>query len=159
MLEATLGAAIFLEDKALYSKTMSLFAQRVPAYIYLTSDGPLPVPGRGNKDDEDSIIDFWYGQKVFNVSGLTQETCRDYRHASYGMASISHIAETSRIQGIDLWDPKYDFGARMAAAIELHATYDGGWAQLPNWLCGGEIPLSMDPGRPVLNALPIDNPC
>lgn len=124
---------------------MSKFAGRVPAYIYLTSDGPYPVPGRGVKDTPAALIKYWQGQQYFNISGITQETCRDYAHTSYGISSISHIAETSRIQGEDLW--LTNLGVRVAAALELHASFETGQEPIPDFICGGHIERSMDPGK------------
>jgi hypothetical protein len=143
MMESAIGAAVFLEDASVWEKAMSLFSARVPAYIYLTSDGPLPVPGRGIKPDPASIIKFWHGQDIF-VDGLTQETCRDWAHMSYGIASISHVAETARIQGNDLW--KTQLGTRIKAALEFHSPFQTG-TQIPTWLCNGTIGRSMDPGE------------
>jgi hypothetical protein len=43
---------------------------------------------------------------------------------SYGMASISHVAETARIQGNDLWQTSV--GTRVKAAFELHSLFETG---------------------------------
>lgn len=42
MVEAGIGIGVFLNDRAVYDKAVALFRNRVPAYIYLASDGPLP---------------------------------------------------------------------------------------------------------------------
>jgi hypothetical protein len=144
MMEAAIGAAVFLEDAAIYEKAMSTFAARVPAYIYLTSDGPLPIPARGIKTDPASIIKYWNGQTIYNTSGIAQETCRDFAHTSYGISSIGHVAETARIQGNDLWTTA--LGTRIRAALELHCPFQTG-TQIPMWLCNGTIGRSMDPGK------------
>ncbi|KFY39370.1 hypothetical protein V495_05981 [Pseudogymnoascus sp. VKM F-4514 (FW-929)] len=152
MMEASIGAAVFLEDRALYTASMSKFAGRVPAYIYLTSDGPLPVPGRGISNTKDAIIKYWFNQATFPVSGITQETCRDFAHVSYGISSMAHVAETSRIQGEDLW--KTELGTRVGAALELHAPFLTGDKEIPEWLCKGAIGRSLDPVlEPPYNAL------
>lgn len=143
MMEASIGAAVFLEDRALYTASMSKFADRVPAYIYLTSDGPLPVPGRGIGTTKDAIIKYWFNQPTFPVSGIMQETCRDFAHVSYGISSMAHVAETSRIQGEDLW--RTELGTRVGAAMELHASFWTG-REIPEWLCNGTIGRSLDPG-------------
>ncbi|MFI6097686.1 alginate lyase family protein [Lentzea sp. NPDC051213] len=98
--EAIMGIGVFLDDKAIYDRGVSLYRARVPAFIYLNSDGPLPktVPSN-NLNTRDKIIRFWHNRSTF-VSGLTQETCRDFVHTGYGLSSISHVAETSRIQGV-----------------------------------------------------------
>ena len=143
-MEASIGAAVFLEDKDLYTQSMSKFAGRVPAYIYLTSDGPYPVPGRGVANTTEAIIKYWFNQATYPVSGITQETCRDFAHVSYGISSMAHVAETSRIQGVDLW--KTELGTRVQAALELHSPFNSGESAIPQWLCNGVIGRSLDPG-------------
>lgn len=144
-MEAAIGAAVFLEDATLYEKSMDLFAQRVPAYVYLTSDGEYPVPGRGIDNTTDAIVKFWYNQETYPVSGISQETCRDFAHFSYGIASMAHVAETSRIQGVDLWET--DLGVRVEAALELHTPFITGDKEIPEWLCNGEITRTMNPSK------------
>jgi len=144
MIESTIGAAVFLEDAALYEKSLGLFSGRVPAYIYLTSDGKYPVQGRGRINTAAEIIKFWHNQKTFPISGITQETCRDFAHTSFGISSISHIAETLRIQGMDVWRST-DVGARVKAALELHTALDSKEKPIPKWLCNGTIPDTMNP--------------
>lgn len=145
MMEAATGAAVFLEDADLYETSMDLFAKRVPAYIYLTSDGSHPVAGREIDDTVSGIVDFWYNQKDFQASGSTQETCRDLAHTSYGIASISHVAETSRIQGTDLWQT--NLGSRIEAALELHSPFVTGEKAVPSWLCGGSLERTLEPSK------------
>ncbi|KAF5544593.1 hypothetical protein FMEXI_6422 [Fusarium mexicanum] len=144
MIESTIGAAVFLEDAALYEKSLGLFSSRVPAYIYLTSDGEYPVQGRGGINTTAEIIKYWYNQKTFPISGITQETCRDFAHTSFGISSISHIAETLRIQGMAVWRST-DVGERVKAALELHTALDSKAKPVPKWLCNGTIPDTMNP--------------
>uniref|UniRef100_A0A0C4DI85 Alginate lyase domain-containing protein n=1 Tax=Fusarium oxysporum (strain Fo5176) TaxID=660025 RepID=A0A0C4DI85_FUSOF len=118
MIESTIGAAVFLEDAALYEKSLELFSGRVPAYIYLTSDGKYPVQGRGGINTTAEIIKFWHNQKTFPISGITQETCRDFAHTSFGISSISHIAETLRIQGYHARTARQLFTATVALAMD-----------------------------------------
>ncbi|MFI1712206.1 alginate lyase family protein [Streptomyces litmocidini] len=150
MTEAALGIAVFLEDRAAYDKAVATFRGRVPAYIYLTSDGALPkaAPGSG-LDTRDELVRYWQGQTTF-VDGLTQETCRDLTHTGYGLSAISHIAETSRIQGQDLYPEVAD---RLRHALGLQAKYELG-EPVPSWLCGGALKDHLGPVTEVgLNAL------
>jgi hypothetical protein len=152
MMEATIGAAVFLEDRTLYRSAMSIFAQRVPAFIYMTSDGPLPIQPRNFTGSHNDLIRYWFNQTVYNTSGITQETCRDFGHVGYGIASISHVAETSTIQGRNLWQT--DLGQRMKAALELHSSIETGDFHMPSWLCNGRVSLTMDAVlEPAYNAL------
>ncbi|KDN40597.1 secreted protein [Tilletiaria anomala UBC 951] len=135
MMEAAIGIAVFLEDRSSYDKAMHTFQKRVPAYIYLASDGSLPktVP-KQNLNSKDKIIAYWQGQSKF-VSGLSQETCRDFTHAGYGLASIANVAETARIQGNDIYQTT-DLGKRLRRALEFHTQYQNG-EPVPSWLCNG----------------------
>jgi hypothetical protein len=94
MTEAAIGISVFLDDKASYDKAVAKFRGRVPAYLYLTSDGSLPKTAPGsNLNTRDKIINYWHGQSTF-VNGLSQETCRDFTHTGYGLAAIANFAET-----------------------------------------------------------------
>ncbi|MFF0557799.1 alginate lyase family protein [Streptomyces sp. NPDC004266] len=150
MTEAAIGIAVFLEDRAAYDKAVAKFRGRVPAYIYLTGDGALPkaAPGSG-LDTRDELVRYWQGQTTF-VDGLTQETCRDLTHTGYGLSAISHIAETSRIQGQDLYPEVAD---RLRHALGLQARYELG-EPVPSWLCGGTLKDRLGPVTEVgFNAL------
>jgi len=142
MTEAALGIAVFTENKAAYDKAVEKFRGRVPAYIYLTSDGDIPkaAPGSG-LDTRDKIISYWQGQDEFPESGITQETCRDFTHTGYGISAIAHIAETSRIQGQDLYPEVAD---RLRYAMGFQARYELG-EQPPSWLCGGKLTTGLGP--------------
>ncbi|MFI6407990.1 alginate lyase family protein [Streptomyces sp. NPDC050548] len=151
MMDAAIGISVFLEDRTSYDKAMALFRTRTAAYIYLASDGSVPktVPSQ-NLDTTAKIVSYWQGQSTF-VTGLTQETCRDFTHTGYGLSSISHVAETSRIQGTDLYGT--DVGERLRQALGFQAKYQLGTA-VPSWLCGGSLTLGLGPVTEVgYNAL------
>ncbi|EME63330.1 alginate lyase family protein [Amycolatopsis decaplanina] len=141
MTEAAIGIAVFLDDKPAYDKAVAKFRTRVPAYLYLTSDGALPktAPGSG-LDTRDKIVKYWQGQTTF-VNGLSQETCRDFTHTGYGLAAIANFAETTRIQGQDLYPEIAD---RLREGLGFHAKYQMG-AAVPSWLCGGSLKLGLGP--------------
>ncbi|MFJ8054457.1 alginate lyase family protein [Streptomyces luteogriseus] len=142
MMEAAVGISVFLEDKASYDKAMATFRTRTAAYVYLESDGALPktVPSQ-NLNTREKIVKYWQGQSTF-VNGLSQETCRDFTHTGYGLSAISHVAETSRIQGQDLYGT--DVGERLRHGLGFHAKYQLG-AGAENWLCGGSLKLGLGP--------------
>ncbi|MDX3113194.1 alginate lyase family protein [Streptomyces scabiei] len=151
MTEAAIGISVFLEDRTSYDKAMAKFRTRTAAYVYLASDGELPktVPSQ-NLNTRDKIVAYWQGQGAF-VTGLTQETCRDLTHTGYGISAISHVAETSRIQGQDLYGT--DVGERLRQALGFQARYQLG-AAVPSWLCGGSLDLGLGPVTEVgYNAL------
>jgi hypothetical protein len=148
MMEAAVGISVFIEDRTSYDKAIAKFRARVPAYIYLASDGAYPV-GIGSKDTPAEIIQYWQGQTTF-VTGLTQETCRDFTHTGYGIAAISDVAETTRIQGADLYP---EVKERLRQALGFQSKYELGTTP-PSWLCGGKLNLGLGPVTEIgFNAL------
>jgi hypothetical protein len=140
MMEATLGISVFLEDRATYDRAVAKYRTRVPAYVYLPSDGALPKtpPGSGI-DTRDEIIHYWQDQSTF-AEGMTQETCRDFTHTGYGIASIADFAETTRIQGQSLYPEIQD---RLRTALGFQARYE--LTAPPSWLCGGAVNRGLGP--------------
>jgi hypothetical protein len=138
MIEASIKMAVFLDDRATFDQAVAMWRKRVPAYFYVKSDGatPVPPPG-GNKTSQAQLVDFWSGQSMF-VDGLSQETCRDFVHTQYGLASSLAVAETAYQQGVDLYSEQSE---RLRAAMEFHADYLLGKAA-PSWLCGGTLSRS-----------------
>jgi hypothetical protein len=134
MTDALLGISVFLEDRASFDKALALWRGRVPAYIYLKSDGPTQLSPPAHKTTGAALTTYWYGQKTL-VDGVAQETCRDFGHTAMGFNAAFHGAETARIQGVDLWGEQK---TRFAAGLEFHAHYESG-APVPSWLCGGHV--------------------
>jgi hypothetical protein len=159
MMEALLGIGIFLEDANVYNTAVSKFIGRVPAYIYLSSDGAIPrTAPNSTLDTDEKIIKYWQNQRIF-ADGLSQETCRDFKHTGYGLASIGSVAESMRIQGDDLYTARPSdngdlrLAKRLSSAFELHTYFDNG-ATAPSWLCNGTLVLELGPGMEVgYNAL------
>ncbi|MFJ3923093.1 alginate lyase family protein [Streptomyces sp. NPDC090022] len=150
MMDAAIGIAVHLDDKASYDKAMAVYLGRVPAYFYLKSDGAQPkYPPRSTIDTRSELIDYWHDQTTF-VDGLAQETCRDFGHTGMAIAATMHVAETSRIQGRDLYPA---FTDRFRHALGFHAGYELGEA-VPSWLCGGTLTKGIGPATEVgYNAL------
>jgi hypothetical protein len=141
MIDAMAGIAVFLDDHTTFAAALDMWRRRVPAYLYLESDGPLPVPPPGTTiGTKERLIAYWQGQSTF-VDGLAQETCRDFGHTGWGIAATVQTAETARLQGADLYGEQRD---RLATALEFHARYDMG-AQVPPWLCGGRVHTGLGP--------------
>lgn len=139
MINASINISVFLDDRASFNQALTMWRNRVPAYSYQLSDGPLPrqtVPNCG-RDTSDEIISFWKGQSTF-VDGIGQETCRDFGHMEWGLIAQIHAAETAYQQGVDLYAEESN---RLRDAHEFHARYDLG-ATVPSWLCGGTIKTS-----------------
>jgi hypothetical protein len=130
MIEATMNIAVFLDDMPTFQKAVTLWKERTPAYIYLTSDGALPVQPPRDPKSTSALETYWYDPAAF-IDGLTQESCRDlpnsgtqgFGHAQYGVAGIINAAETARIQGVDLFSLEQK---RITAMLELHSKYLNG---------------------------------
>ena len=150
MMEAAVGIAVFLDDKASYDRAITRFKARAAAYIYVTADGAQPkYPPVGGVDTPAELISYWQGQSTF-VDGLAQETCRDFTHTGYGISAISHVAETTRIQGEDLWPSLQE---RMRQALGFHTKFENGTA-VPSNICGGSVTKGLGPVTEVaFNAL------
>jgi hypothetical protein len=134
MAEGTMAIGVFLDDRATFDEGVALWRRRVPAYIYLTTDGATPVPPPGTTKTGAQLTAYWYNQTTL-VDGLMQETCRDFGHVTGGLAAMVDGAETARIQGVDLYGEQ---AKRISAAMEFHAHYING-AAVPSWLCGGAL--------------------
>ncbi|WP_369216732.1 alginate lyase family protein [Streptomyces flavofungini] len=145
MADATMSMAVFLDDHATFEKAVHHFRTRVPAYFYLASDGKLPrSPENSGIDTAAELKTYWFGQGTY-TDGLSQETCRNFKHAGYSLAATAHMAETARHQGVDLYGEVKD---RLRAALEFHSAYQLG-AEPPGWLCGGTVRRDMGPDTEV----------
>ncbi|MFI6503205.1 alginate lyase family protein [Nonomuraea typhae] len=150
MTDAAIGIAVHLDDRAAFDKAVTTWRGRLPAYVYLTADGPLPKQAPGSRyDTRDELIGYWHGQTAF-VDGLAQETCRDFGHTGWGIAAAAHVAETARHQGLDLYAEGKD---RLRHAMGFHARLQLG-EPVPSWLCGGSVRPGLGPTFEVgFNAL------
>jgi len=140
MIEALIGIGVFNDDPTTFNTGVTYWKQRIPAYFYYHTDGGQPVPApRGTAD--------WYGQTVYNASvdGISQETCRDFGHAQYGISGALDAAETASIQGVDLYnDVASNARNRLTAALEFNAYYLMG-NPVPSYVCGGTVTLQVYP--------------
>src|SRR3954468_6760504 len=102
MLDAAVGISVYLDDKASFNKAVALWRGRVPAYFYLKSDGRTPKSPPAHPKSGAALVRYWYGQKS-PADGQAQETCRDLGHTGWGLSAAVHVAETARIQGLDLY--------------------------------------------------------
>ncbi|GAA2486708.1 alginate lyase family protein [Winogradskya humida] len=141
MMEAAVGISVFLDDRTSYDRAITRFRARAAAYIYVAADGSQPkYPPVGSVDTPSELISYWQGQSTF-VDGLAQETCRDFVHTGYGISAISHVAETTRIQGGDLYPELQD---RLRHSLGLHTKFENGTA-VPSNICGGTVTKGLGP--------------
>jgi Alginate lyase len=116
MSEALINIGVFNDDRTTFELGLKMWRGRAPAYIYLPSDGPLPVKP-ANCD-----MAIW-GNKGYTppfVAGLLQETARDSQHANLALSAMVNAAETARQQGVDLYKEQAE---RIMAALEFQAQY------------------------------------
>ena len=141
MIEGSMGIAVFLDDHAAFKTSVDQWRKRVPAYVYLTTDGATPVPPPTGSKTGAALVKFWYDQPTY-MDGLCQETCRDLGHVQYGLAAMTNAAETATIQGINLFAEE---AKRLRLGYEFHAQFLNG-AAVPGSLCGGKLTsVSSDP--------------
>ncbi|MEU6237618.1 alginate lyase family protein [Kitasatospora sp. NPDC047058] len=139
--DALMGIAVFLDDHKAFDRAVTLWRGRLPAYVYLASDGSLPVPPpNAGISGRDALVRYWQGQQTF-VDGLSQETCRDFGHTGWGLAAAAQTAETARLQGLDLWS---EGRQRLVKALEFHTTYENG-GKAPGRLCNGTLDTGLGP--------------
>jgi hypothetical protein len=134
MAEATVAIGVFLDDKATFDRGVVLWRARLPAFIYLSSDGAVPVLPPGTTKTSAQILSYWSSPTKL-VDGLGQPTCHNVSYTQHGLGALINVAETARIQGVDLYSEQ---SARITAGLELHAQYANG-APVPSWLCGGTL--------------------
>lgn len=145
MTDAAIGIAVFLDDHKAFGDAVERFRQRVPAYFYLAKDGKVPLTPVGSTvDTPQKLTTYWFGQRRY-TDGVSQETCRNFKHVGYSLAATAHIAETAWHQGIDLYRDVKD---RLKAALDFHARYQMG-ETAPGWLCGGRVDRNMGPDLEV----------
>lgn len=110
----------------------------------MTSDGPLPRTSPECGIGRVAVIEYWNNQDSYSVDGIYQETCRNFAHTNYGIASVSHVMETARIQSLELWETQVRKSVK--ASLELHAHFKlRNPPEVPSWLCNGNIDRQFDP--------------
>ncbi|MCP2334859.1 alginate lyase family protein [Actinomadura rupiterrae] len=139
MTDATISIAVHTDDRATFNQAVARWRKRLPEYIYLKKDGPLPKVPAGISGKA-ATIKYWSGQSTF-VDGLAQETCRDFGHTGWALDAATHVAETAHLQGLDLYKEGRE---RLTKAMEFHAQYDLG-TKAPSWLCKGAPKTGVGP--------------
>lgn len=132
MADAKINIGVFTDNRPVFEQGVATWRARVPAYIYLPSDGALPIrsPGGYYTNDTKNLC-HWLNRDPWNpntcpsvplattfAAGQTQETCRDYVHVGLGFASLLNAAETARVQGVDLYSEQR---TRIVAGLEYNS--------------------------------------
>jgi len=125
-IEAMFNMAVFNKNQAWLDDAVVKWRSLVPSYVYLSSDGVRPRDASWCSRSDTQINSHWNYPQAY-VDGISQESCRDFEHAAYGLAAIINVAESARLQGIDLYGDQASKAAlRITAAMELHSAYQNG---------------------------------
>jgi hypothetical protein len=117
--DATISIGVFTNNRATFDAGVAYWRQKVPATIYMPSDGPTPIPVHPDFDTAAELKTLWYNPSSY-VAGLEGETGRDLGHTAMGLGSMAAAAETAKIQGVDLYGEQRD---RLVAGFELNAGF------------------------------------
>ena len=119
--EATINIGVFTNNGVAFDAGVAYWREKVPTTIYLTTDGPTPIPPNISTqfDTPAEIAAYWYNPTRY-INGLQEETGRDLSHMTMGLGAMSNAAATAAIQGLNLFGEQ---GARIAAAYELNAGF------------------------------------
>ena len=145
-IEGLIGIAVFTNDEEHFQLALDMWRKRVPAYIYMSSDGPYPNPDPHHTAwNKHQIESYWcyecnFTQTVFKP-GMSQETCRDLGHTQMGFAAMWNVAETAHHQGVDLYGEELH---RITTGMEFHARLllekeASPPTPAPSWLCRGNV--------------------
>jgi hypothetical protein len=115
--EATIDIGVFTDNRTIFDAGVAYWRTVVPSTIYLSSDGPTPVPPSTTYTTADQLTAYWRG--VY-VNGLQGETLRDLSHMELGLGAMSNGASTATIQGVHLFDEQQ---TRLVAGYELNAGF------------------------------------
>lgn len=163
MADARINIGVFTDNRSVFDQGVATWRARVPAYIYLPSDGALPVrsPGGYYTSDNKNVC-HWLNRDPWNptacpsapltttfASGQTQETCRDYVHVGLGFASMLNAAETARMQAVDLYGEQR---TRIVSGLEYNSlilnTVQGS-TSYPSGYCTNSAPLKTPYTEPT----------
>lgn len=157
MADGAINIGVFADNHAAFEQGLMMWRRRVPAYIYLSSDGPEPAHPPGP----------WYTTParlkcLWNAAseptdtcavppnfeyqhGMAQETCRDISHVTMGLEAMVYAAQTALLQGVDLFgeeENRLHAGIEFAARTSLQALANpvsGSAGQVDPTLCGGTL--------------------
>ena len=146
MAEATVNIGIFQDDHTLYDAGIARWREQLQSTIFMGGEtnryaqlAGYPLPPISTMYDKSTTTTtqmnaYWYNPTKY-VDGLEGETCRDPAHMAIGLGPLANIAETARLQGLDLYGVAR---SRMVATLELNAGYISSFMSgvtPSNWPC------------------------
>jgi hypothetical protein len=122
--EALMNISVFNDNRTWFDTAIAYWRDRAPAYMYLASDGPQPhMPLVPNKCTQYTADQFWV--QTTYVTGLAQETARDFHHTFWGLGAATNVAETALQQGVNIYPEN---ATRIVAAYEWANAINNGAA-------------------------------
>lgn len=118
-IEALVNIAIFNKDEKGFHHAISRWKSLLNSYIYLPWDGARPMDTAWFARTDQEVMEKW-GNPPRLVAGMPMEFCRDLPHSGYGIAALINVAETARIQGIDLYQ---EYSTRLVQGMETLSKY------------------------------------
>ena len=132
MTEAAISTAVYNDDAALFNASLARFRAQAAAYLYVSTDGPLPrrppaqrylaktAPVCGPTCSDAELVKYWHGQAEFEGhDGFPGELPRPRaRAARDGLA-----AGVAYHQGVDLYA---ELQPRLVAGAELRSSRGSG---------------------------------
>lgn len=129
--ESLVNIGVFTNDKTIYDSGIKWWKGNAKANIYLSRDGTQPAYPTNWDTGALTYIDtpnelktvLWrMNSTAAYTNGQQIEICRDMGHTYMGLGGMSNVAETARIQGLDLCnDP--EFKDRFIDSFELNSRY------------------------------------
>ncbi|KTT20072.1 hypothetical protein NS96R_01700 [Pseudomonas parafulva] len=117
--EALVNIAIFTKDEQGFHEALSKWKSLLGSYIYLPWDGARPLDAVWFGRSYNEVMQKW-GNPTRLISGMPMEFCRDLPHSGYGVAALINVAETARIQGVDLYQ---EYATRLTQGMETLSRY------------------------------------
>jgi hypothetical protein len=160
-INAKINIAVYKDDRGLYNTALNQWRTATKAYIYLKSDGPLPVEPGKEQSGKVQLSCFWLSNrgsdckakpkrdpKLTFFNGQVQETCRDFGHVGMGLGAMVNTAETAAHQGTDLYGEQRE---RIMAGYSFTAQVmlSHGTSGFPKGLCNNEALGTPSAGLPV----------
>ena len=146
LLELNQAIGVFTNDRVGFLQaSLNLQEEDIKVLIYLKSDGALPAypkyKGTQVYKTPDQLASLWTNPTSY-ANGIEQETCRDLGHMMMGMGSIFNMAETAKIQGLDLYGKEQ---TRLTTALEFNAAFVNAYLDQTANIPGKTTPVGWAP--------------
>ncbi len=118
-IEALVNIAVYNKDEKLFFEAISRWKSVLTAYVYISTDGTRPHETPWWSRDPKDVNTAWHNPTRY-IDGMPTEFCRDLPHSGYGVSALINVAETARLQGIDLYQ---EHAQRLTKVMETLSKY------------------------------------